>query len=237
MIAGTLARLESPIDEPLTSTFTGDDIPALDVQETQESFDGRPVQSGVAARGKEYEQAVPTVLYESDGNPKGITTEKEFLGKRIASEWVADPTGSGLIAAASLDGNDRFAFPLDMLSRRAGEKIQLLQIDVRSLFTAWDNDEDGLTDVSMKAAEDEDSVSIEYHEAAKGHTEPTIGFGFSRPWSNTVNSGVVWDSGYVAVYNTEAPSSFVRFVDEQILPFCEVLDDPQQQLIEDRGES
>lgn len=237
MIAGTLAKLEEPVDEPFESRFSGEGLPALYVEETQDSFDERPVQSGTAADATETERRVPMVLHDNNGDPASIITEKERHGKKIASDWVADPTGTGLLVAESLDGNDRHAFPLDMLAGAAGERVQLLEIDVTSMFTAWESDDDGITEVSMKAAEDEDSVSIEYHEAAEGHTEPTIGFGFSRPWSNRVYSGVVWDSGYVAVYNTDVPSNFVRFVEEQILPYAEAVEDPQQQLISDRGGS
>jgi len=237
MIAGTLAVLEDTADEPLESWFRGkSSLPALEVKKTQSSFDDRPIQSGVAADAVTRETKVPEVTVTIDGEPSGITEEPREQGERISTDWVADVTGTGLIAIESVDGDGMLDFPLDLFYNLAGSKPVRQRVDIEALHIAW-SDEDSLGDVWLNAADGGDGARIDYHQQADPEQKATIGLGFERPWNGTVMRGVVYESGYCAVYNCSRPTEFVRFVEEELLPFCDDDDgDAAQQLLGQSGD-
>ena len=233
MITGTIALVE-PQDEPLESWYHDDEthLPALQVEDTQTSFDDRPVQTGIAAGYDDTTRQSVSISIDPDGNPSGITVNREDDRKRIATEWVADVTGSGLVAIESVAGDGEFDFPLDLFYTRLGLQPERQFIDVEELYVAWDR-EDVLGDIWLAAGEDMQGTSIDYHGNADGETLPSIGLGFERPWGGTVMEGVVYASGYVAVYNTTHASQFVRFVEEELLPYRYTEESAQQRLLGD----
>lgn len=224
MIAGTLARLEESIDEPLESTFAEDGrFPALEVSTTQDSFDDRPIQAGTVA-GRVNEQTQSVFVSEDQTGDKRIVTERDERQETVATDWVADVTGTGLLVIESVQGPGEFDFPLDLFAARTGRTPERLDIDVEALHMAW-SDDDVLGDVWMRGADGGDGASIDYHQQASADEPATIGFGFTRPWNGTVMEGVVYESGYVAVYNESRPAPFVRFLTEELLNYVEVPDE------------
>lgn len=219
MIAGTLARLSDPADEQLESWFRDGDLPALYVKRTQTGFDDRPVQQGLA--GARIETNREQVYVGRSNKGRVLDSESEPVLTDVSTEWVADVTKSGLIAAESVAGDDRYAFPFDIFAARTSRKIELLEFDVAELYTAWDSD-DSLEKVWMRGSSDEDAASIQYHEAAEAGAEPTNGLGFVKSWGGTVERGIIYESGYVTIFSTNSASAFVRFVEEEILPFAYV---------------
>jgi len=218
MIAGTLLVLDEPTESPLESWFRGGRLPALEVRTTQTSFDDRPVQRGVAAASITNEQEVPEIATTVDGDSKSLITERREVSERMMIDWVADPTETGLIVASSIDGESPGDFPLDLFWDRCGSEPRLRHVDVESLHRAW-NDEDALGDVWLNAADRGDGASIGYHADAATDHPATIGLGFKRPWSGTVMRGVIYESGYLALYSCDQPEDFVRFVEQELMPY------------------
>jgi hypothetical protein len=228
MYAGTIARLEEPIDEPLESRFANDYYPAFDVQRTQTSFDDRPIQEGQAAdRVDTFEQRVEIDRAES-GKDRSISTERVEERETLLTDWVADVTGTGLIAAESVDGPGPFAFPFDQFYFVGGEDVERLRINLEEAYTAWKGDDD-LGNVWMNASDPGDGAQMSYHQQADADQKPTIGLGFERPWDGTVVRGVAYESGYVALYSVESAIKFVRFVGDELLPYAQPYDDEDEQ--------
>lgn len=223
MYAGTLAKLASPADEPFASSAPHGELPALVVEETQDGLNGRPVQSGIAAAA--VTEKVPDVTVSDDGHGNLTATEStDVIEHDFVTEWVADPTGTGLVIAESVRGDGELAFPLDQFRVQGDGPVDRLGVMVDQLFRAWD-DEGDLADVWMAGHDDFDGTSIDYHDNASRSEPPSIGVGFERHWGGVVFEGVVYHSGYVACYDADSPPAFVRFVADEILPHAFVKDD------------
>lgn len=240
MIAGTLRQLEQPTDDALESAFPSEgEFPAFDVRNTQTSFDDRPIQTGLAATSVMRRKQVPMLVGQTqDDRDTMLITEPEERSQTLVTEWAADVTGTGLVAAESVDGDGKYDFPFGLLSNLTGGTFNLLAVDVEGLHIAWD-DEDTLGDVWMTSADSGAGTSIDYHDNADKESRPTIGLGFECPWGNVVMRGVIYESGYIAVYNDRPATEFFRFIEEEILEFTEVIDDEvgQKQLGEATEES
>lgn len=226
MIAGTLGILSSPTEDTLESYYSdqGDRLPALDVERTQTGFDGGPVQSGQAAARVPTEQRDVSVAHTRDGDPGGLMIERNEGRKTVTSEWVADPTDSGLVAAASLAGDPEDPFPFDLIGRVAGRRVERQTVDLQSLHLDW-HKADVLDDVEMVAAEQQDGATIAYGDAADPDVRPSAGLGFQGSWGHGRTRGVIYPSGYVALYSASSPSAFCRFVVDEILAYCEPPED------------
>lgn len=224
MIAGTLSRLEQPVDEPLEDYLHDSGFPALSVERTQQGLDGTPIQQGAAASVISTVHKEITAGETIEGDSVFVDVERTEGTTRIVTEWVADVTESGVILAESLAGSDP-AFPLGLFWSRTESEPVRQGIAVDELHREWSSD-DVLGDVWMTSREEEDDgANIAYHEAASPEETPTIGLGFRRPWDGTAIRGVVYDSGYVALYSTSTASKGVRFVAEELLPYAHPLDD------------
>lgn len=229
MIAGTLARLQEPAAEALTDTYNGSDLPALDVRTTQRTLDDRPIQQGYAGTRLEVDQQVVDVAVGRDGTPGALDVHTEPEMTDIATEWVADVTGTGVIAAESVAGPDRWAFPFDLFATITDRTPDRLGVDIEAMHEAWVmGEEDGLADAWMVGQDDGESTEMQYHDAAEVTTQPTFGLGFVKPWNNTVSRGVAYESGYVAVYNATSAEAFIRFVGDAILPYTYPREESEQ---------
>jgi hypothetical protein len=222
MIAGTILMLAEPADEPLESWFRGGGaLPALDVNLTQDSLDGRPVQSGEAATTIVTERDEPTVASDFDGNSHSIVKERAEVSEKMHIDWVADVTGTGLFLASSVEGTEISDFPVDLIYNVTGHEPKPREVDVEGLHIAWD-EADALDNTWLNAADGGNGTRIDYHEDASEDLRATIGLGFKRLWSGTLMEGVVYESGYIALYTCSVPSDAVRFIEEEILPHAYV---------------
>lgn len=226
MIAGTVGLLDTPADAPLETAYTnGSELPALEVEDTQESLNGQPVQSGVAARYVTTWTQVPTVATDRNNDPVGIVTEREETANPHETEWVADVTNTGLVAAESLaNKSSDFPFPFDLMMAQTDRGIDRIWVDIESLHAEWASD-GGLNDVWMVGADAGDGAKIKYHDQASVDEPATIGIGFQRSWGGSFVRGVCYASGYVAIFSTESPTAYVRFVEDQLLPHAERVED------------
>lgn len=220
MIAGTLAVLKSAASEPLEDYLHNAGLPALSVDRNQ--------QGKAAGRMDIVEQSISAGgLQDSDG--VYIDVEQIESRQRVATEWVADVTDSGVILVESMAGSEP-PFPLGLFWDQTGREPIRQDIDVAELHRAWSRD-DVLGEVWMtSSADEEEGASIAYHDAADESDTPTIGLGFRRPWDGTAIRGVVYESGYVALYSANTASKAVRFVADELLPFCEARGDVGSQV-------
>lgn len=228
MIAGSLAVLEQPTDEALESWFrNGRSLPALDVQRTQQSLeDDRPIQSGKAATTVETTHRDISVGVNTDGEPIAIDVDRYEGREQLVTDWVADVTDTGLIVAESTDGEGELAFPFDVFWNVTGQQPERLRVNIAALHEEWDRD-GVLGDVWMTSADIGGGASIEYHDEADEDARPTIGMGFERPWSGKVMRGVVYESGYCAIYSSSSAPDVVRFLEEELLEFAGIPDDDE----------
>ena len=228
MYAGTIARFEDALEEPLESRFANGHYPAFDVQRIQASFDDRPIQEGQAADRVDVEGERVEIASNGSGDDRSIVTERTEERDTLLTDWVADPTGTGLIAAESVDGPGPFAFPFDQFFFVGGEDVERLRINLEDAYLAWKG-EDSLGNVWMNASDPGDGAQMSYHQQADADQKPTIGLGFERPWDGTVVRGVAYESGYVALYSVESAVDFVRFVGDELLPYARPVDDEDEQ--------
>jgi len=225
MPAGTIAILETTSD-PLETASQDGELPALDVRNTQEGLDGSSVQSGVAA------DTVADQITEVEVAPNGkIITTAMDTGKTVATEWIADVTDGGFVVAESLSGSGDFAFPLNLITAQTGARTQLVELDLNAVVAGWDDDM--LMDTWMVGTDEGDRASINYHGAANRDDAPeaNIGLGFELRWNGTIAKGVVYESGYVAIWEEWTAPVFAAFVEQELLPHAEPVDgdDPGEQ--------
>lgn len=229
MIAGTLALLAEPADDPLETATTNGRLPALDVRTTQADLQGNAVaQQGYAGGTVRTEtEDVMVARSSSDDDDPIVVTERVETAEEHHTEWVADVTGHGLVLVASLGGGDALPFPLDLINVQTKKDIKLPNIDLESLTAAWGLDDDQTWYVGDS---DDDGTTLEYYEGADNPGSANVGVGFSRPWETTGVSGVVYEGGYIALYRDWTAAVGVRFVADEILPHVCGDDGEQTQL-------
>jgi len=226
MYAGTLARYQTPLDDSLDSwARAADTPPALDVRDTMQAFDGAPVQEGVAV--SRAEETATHVAISASGS---VDIDRPSEMRLVTSKWVAEPTDTGLVAAASTaaTGGNGAPFPFDVLGAQGGVPLDELEIDIQGLQDAWSEDRH-LADTWMTGAS-HSGTAMNYHSAASERDDADIGLGFEAAHGGTTLNGVVYASGYIALYDAATPSQFVSFVRDRVLDHCEAVVDEQDEL-------
>ena len=223
MNSGTIGLLEDPAGETVGSWTRDGDLPALDVDETQDRLDADPVQTGMAA------SRVTENRKQIDLTPSGeVAVYSEEAPVRVATEWVAELTGAGVVIAESVTetGDGTMPFPFDLFTARTRRETRRVTVDTAALASAWEDIDDRLRDTWMTAEGDEEETIMRYGNAAHpgDAADADTGVGFEVAWEGTVVKGVVYESGYLAVWRDLRASAFVDFVVDEILPFAEVDD-------------
>jgi len=221
MIAGTLALLDEPADETL-SDYSDGGYTALEVDETQEYLDGATVQSGQVASLVEDSREEVYVTGHT------IETERVDTQTHVATSWVADVTGAGFVLAESTEPDDP-PFPFNVIGARCNTDAEPASIDPNAFVQRQErNDRDLSTWYSGSKAETPeddrpDDVNMGYGRDANP-SGGNIGVGFKTPWRGTTVRGVLFASGYIAIYAPSAwgPIQFARFVREEIIPVAHV---------------
>jgi hypothetical protein len=222
VIAGTLGVCD-PVDEPLESWRDGDYL-ALQVSTSQTTHDETVAQRGTAAARIEQTEQDVIVTTDQSGDVV-VDTSREDVTRPFATDLYADVVGAGVVLAESVgDPNETSPFPLDLVSVRAGSEVTRRALDIAGIHHDWDQAGD-LHDVWMAGSDARAGTNMAYHGAAADADEPaTIGLGFKRPWSGTLMKGVVYASGYVALYSARTPADGLGFVADEILPYTEPWD-------------
>lgn len=218
MIAGTLALLQDTADEPLES-YEAPGFTTLDVRETAEYLDGKSVQQGRAAATIESSQEEIHII---DGD---IEVEQVAATERVWTEWVADVTDAGFVVAERTHGE--FPFPFDLIEARTGCGVDPAYIDAGDFISRRQQADDDL-DIWFAGTKEEtgelepNNAKMAYGEDALTHDaiQSDIGVGFWTHWNGRGVKGVLYNSGYLAIYQPSGwgPEQFARFVREEILP-------------------
>jgi hypothetical protein len=222
MLAGTIAVLDAPADEPLTdTTLESEELPAVAVNNEQADLEGDTAVQHCTVADYVYEDAQVPLVYEG-----GITTETEERRQEVVSELVADVTDSGLLIAERVKGTDEFAFPFNRVAQQTGRGIERREIDVSAFADALDDGSTELMDTWLVGTDDGEGVSMDYNEQAEvaDANKANVGLGFTVSWNSVVGEGVLYGSGYIAIYSSWGSSVFAEFVKENVLPHS-VLDD------------
>lgn len=221
MHAGTIAVLEEPVDEPLESYGSGG-FATLDVRETLDGFDDATIQRGRAS------DTIETETEEIIINGSTIDVETTGSVEEVWTPWVADVTDTGFVVAERTNGTDP-GFPFDVFRSRTGQKVERVEIDVADIIRSF-RDRDRDVDVWMVGSDD-GAAEMRYHHHAHvaDAKRANIGVGFELAWNNTVAEGVMYASGYVAIYNDSwGPRKFAAFVRDVVLPHAEVPEDDEE---------
>lgn len=132
MHAGTLGVLSEPADDPLESWARNDGRPpALDVRQTQDTFDGHPVQTGRAAARVEVSQRDVLI----DG--ASVTTSSVDTVETAYAEWLAEVTRSGVVLASSVAADD------GSVSIVYGERAKLADVDSATIGIGFERTFEG----------------------------------------------------------------------------------------------
>lgn len=231
MMAGALAIMDDYGSTYRVSSEQWTDRDAIDVQESQDGLDDTLVQSGAACAM--VESTAQDVGINPDG---GIWTEQVGSREHVYSEWVADPH-TGFATAASTTGTDP-GFPFSQLSSVLDTRLRRAVIDpggfAEDRYDAYPQTEFWMTGNKTPSGDIEtpDDVRIAYGNDAKAAAAHSaeIGVGFSTNWHGKGVRGVIYASGYIALYNsTVGPVQFAGFIRDCILPHAEVPEEPEEE--------
>ena len=240
MIAGTMALLSRPAADPLED-YRAAGFTTLDVRDTFGYLDDKQVQQGRVASLVDAEQEEIHIV---DGS---IETERIPEREQVWTEWIADVDDGGWFVAERTRGTNP-TFPFETIRARTNRDVDRVQFDVPQFVRNQRDADDRNWDVWMagrKQAADSDyevdHTNIAYGDNAtkKDAIQSEIGIGFETTWRGRVATGVLCQSGYVAIHNSSwTPEQFARFVDEELLPvaFVPETDDESEQATLEGGE-
>lgn len=216
MMAGTLGLLEETVADPVASHGTGG-FDTLDVRETQAYLDGARVQSGAACALVE----ATTEKIHVDGTD--IDIERVESTERVHAEWIADVTDAGFVLAERTAGTDPM-FPFDVFRGVLGTPVEPAVLDPSAFVTRQDD-----IDLWFSGSKAETASETKPNDVSMGYGRESrqaggnVGVGFKMGWNGTTVRGVLYQSGYVSVYNeTWGPIQFARFVRDAVLPVAAV---------------
>ena len=210
---------EEARDPEIPSKLDGE-FPAVDA-EGAHYLDGNTVYFGTAADLIEEQNEEVTVDADE------ITTNRAKALIPRAIDFYADvSTDPGFIGVSSASTGEWF---IKRVAAQTGVTVKETRIDV-----------DGFADHIREQTETADAwnvshsrdfgggkekTSIDYHDAAdiESARDGTIGLGFEYMWDDTFVEGVIYESGYVAIYsNGFIEELFAKWVREEVLPFLEI---------------
>jgi len=233
MIAGTIALLEGTADDELESKSSG--FSTLDVRETLTYLDHSTVQHGRACAHVDTQHEEVFV----DGTT--IETETVSHPEEAYTEWVADVTDAGFIVTERTAGSDS-AFPFDLFEVATGCRLSEARLDPGAFITAQ-REAENAPDVwfSGSKAETEDDLDPDDVDMAYGRDANqaggNVGVGFRTSWNGRRIKGIMYASGYLAVYSDWVDTTaFAQFVREEVLPHTETPDGEGGQATLDESE-
>jgi hypothetical protein len=224
MHAGKIAQLQTPASDPLEDTTQSGTLPALAVNNTQQDLEG-----DAAAQHCTLADAVQTERPEPMVYDGGITEVMEPHTVEVISDVVADVTGSGIVVAERMRKAGRYPFPLNLIAAQTGREIQPYSVDVTAFADHFDGGD--IHDTWMVGTDYGDGSTIHYNaDADSEHAgEANIGLGFELSWNDVVAEGVIYESGYLAIYSEWTSAVFLQFVEDAVLPHTFVGDNDSQQ--------
>lgn len=214
-VAGTIARFEAS-GASLESYASQNGVRVLDVDGEQADLTGETTTvTGRASTVIEDTEPFVTV------RDTEIDIGREKVDRRIGTAFAVRGRAA---FAGSIAGEGAGAFPFTLLSAVSHVKCERLHFDTDAIREAW-QDDGTLSETWMAGTKDDDHGTVMAYGEASENAASDIGLGFERGWEGYLLQGVVFASGYVAVYEDLGKSAFLRFVTETLLPHGFVPDD------------
>lgn len=217
MMAGSLGLLEDAVGDELESFGTGG-FATLDVRDTQAYLDAARVQKGAACA------LVESTTEEIHVSGTAIETEEVGATERVFTEWVADVTDAGFVLAERTAGSDPM-FPFSVFRGVLGTPVEPAVLDPTAFVSQHDDIDLWFSGSKAETGEDKpNDVSMGYGRESR-QAGGNVGVGFKMGWNGTTVRGVLYQSGYVSVYNeTWGSIQFARFVRDAVLPVASIPD-------------
>jgi len=233
MHAATLFLTRNEARDPQISSKMDGELPAIDA-EGVEYLNGQRLYHGDAA---DYVEQIAEDVHIDDG----IYTSRDEVISREAIEFYADvSTDPGFIGVSSASKGEWF---VKRVAAKTGVEAMETCIDVDAFAERIREDDEAAAN-AWNVSRQEDygpdltETSIDYNRSADLETavEGTIGLGFEYFWEDSRFRGVLYESGYVALYTDTVPIVFGRWLQDEIVPHLYVPDvdeDEEAQLTED----
>jgi hypothetical protein len=205
-----------PDDEDLVEKLDGE-FPAVDVEGTH-YLDGQTLYHGEAAARIHEERDLPM---PTNG---GIAVEPLEASRRVLVDFYAD-LQEGWAGVSSGDGEwfvDEYLYNkhrLDAYEMYVGMESWIQDFVDEDTATVW-----GLT-YSVESGDETTRAGAQFHrdasiEQIERDAEDISGVGFGYSWGNNPIRGVIYESGYVAVYSQSVSESmFARYLSDHVLPY------------------
>ncbi len=239
MHAASLFLTLNEAGDPTIESKMDGELPAIDA-EAAHYLDGRELYFGDAA--DHVEEQIQKVHID---NGK-ITTSRENVIQRKQVEFYADvATDPGFIGVSSASDGE---WLVKRIAAKTGVEAMETRVDVDEFAARIREEAEAPNAWNVSRQEDYgggmEETSIDYHrsadlEAAQGGT---IGLGFEYFWDDTRVEGIVYESGYVALYSDTISEVFGAWIREEVLPHLYVpdVDDTEQDTLtedeQDRAE-
>lgn len=238
MHAATLYRTRGEARDPEIHSKLDGEPPAVDAEAT-DYLDGCRCYYGEAADLIEVQSESVSI----DGGE--ITTSRPKALELQSVEFYADVTSDpGFIGVSSADAGE---WLVERIAAQTGVEVTETWIDVPAFAEAVRQETETADAWNVSRSRDfgggKEKASIDYHDAADIDTAQTgtIGLGFQYFWDDTRVRGIVYESGYVAMYRDLPTPAFARWLRDEVLPFLRVDDgeerESEQATLVDGGES
>jgi hypothetical protein len=220
MIAGALAKLSEPVDEPIDN-YHDSGQRAVDVDSSIQYLDGHRVQNGTVAGPVKQEEEIVDVTGHT------IEVERRQRENIVASEWLADVEADGWIMADrtyTTEEDHRPPFPFSLFETRLGVEIQPMYFDVEA-FVKRQREHDRSMAVEMASIEGSESedVRIDWGKSVSVDQalQSNVGTAMQIHWRDRFIRLVIYESGYTALWSEEDVTPVVgRFVHEELAPIA-----------------
>lgn len=215
MHAAILYDLQGDVDEDeqLESKLDSE-FPAVDAEGTH-YLGGQTLYHGQAAARIYDNQKTPMPMNN------GIETETMEVSRRVLVDFYAD-LQDGWAGISSSDGE---WFVDEYLLRKHGLNAFEMKIDLERWLKDFEDEPTasvwGVT-YSVEAGDETTRAGGQFHRDASLEgieREDVSGVGFSYEWGQRIR-GVIYESGYVALYTDDLEEYFGKWLSEHILPYC-----------------
>jgi len=228
MHAATLFLTLNEARDPTIESKMDGELPAVDAEAVQ-YLDGHELYFGSAA---DYIEEQIQKVHIDHGE---ITTSRENVIQRKKVEFHADvSTDPGFIGVSSASDGE---WLVKRIAAKTGVEVTETRVDVDGFAERIRKEAKAPNAWNVSRQKDYgggmEKTSIDYHQSADldSAADGTIGLGFEYFWDQTRVEGIVYESGYVALYSDTISEVFGAWVREEVLPHLYVpdVDDESEQ--------
>jgi len=174
------------------------------------------------ARDPEIESKMDGELPAVDAEGVQYLDGREGVINRKVVEFYADvSTDPGFIGVSSASDGE---WLVKRIAAKTGVEVTETRVDVDEFAERIREEADAPNAWNVSRQQDYgggmEETSIDYHRSADldAATNGTIGLGFEYFWDDTRVEGIVYESGYVALYSDTISEVFGAWVREEVLP-------------------